>query len=175
MNITLKQDDIEKAVKMYIERQGFHLHNKTVAIDFSMGRGDNGLSAILTIEDSVHIPGFSHDDEVVKTQAAPSAAVQAMVIKAATSDSDAKVTATATPAPAAAVVDEVVEEAKTDSSALKEAAEALLAPGDSLAAAAVLQEATPVATAEAKTAEAPAAATATASTAEAKPTTSLFG
>ena len=57
-----------------IERQGFHLHNKTLSIDFSMGRGDNGLSAILTIEDAVTIPGFT--DQV--SQDAPSPAVQAM-------------------------------------------------------------------------------------------------
>lgn len=75
MNITLKQTDIEKAIRLYIERQGFHLHNKTLSIDFSMGRGDNGLSAILAIEDAVTIPGFT--DQV--SQDVPSAAVQAMV------------------------------------------------------------------------------------------------
>lgn len=74
MNITLKQTDIEKAIRLYIERQGFHLHNKTLSIDFSMGRGDNGLSAILAIEDAVTIPGFT--DQV--SQDVPSAAVQAL-------------------------------------------------------------------------------------------------
>lgn len=57
MDITLKQSDIEKAVKMYVERQGIHLHSKTLEIAFAMGRGTNGLSANLTITD-VSLPAY---------------------------------------------------------------------------------------------------------------------
>lgn len=177
MNITLKQNDIEKAVRLYIERQGFHLHNKTLGIDFSMGRGDNGLSASVTIEDSVVIPGFT---DAVDKDSGPSEAVKAMAAGTHVTHAPASPVAAVTAAaePIAAVVDEVVEEAKTAPATLKEAAEALLVPSDSPAAAAVLQQTAPVATAEAKVADASTSATpaaAMAAPAEAKPTTSLFG
>ena len=52
MQIQLKQREIEAALKMFISQQGISLVNKTVEIEFTSGRKDNGLSAELTIEDS---------------------------------------------------------------------------------------------------------------------------
>lgn len=77
MNIILKQADIEKALRQYVERQGFSLRNKTFAVGFTHGRGDNGLSASVTIED-IEIPGYTDGNDMVYPAAQPSAAVQAM-------------------------------------------------------------------------------------------------
>jgi hypothetical protein len=52
MQIQLKQREIEEALKGYISQQGINLAGKTVEIEFTSGRKDNGLSADLTIEDS---------------------------------------------------------------------------------------------------------------------------
>lgn len=60
MNIQLNQHEIEAAIRESIARQGVHLRNKTIGIAFSAGRGSNGLSANLTIDD-IRIPG---DDDV---------------------------------------------------------------------------------------------------------------
>jgi hypothetical protein len=198
MNITLKQADIEKAVRLYIERQGFHLLNKTLSIDFSMGRGENGLSAILTIEDAVTIPGYTDQtDPVAGISAGPSAAVQALaaavslpatetvkptqpegltkraadqVILPGGGEVKPMLKAAADPDPVAVVVDEVVEVAKVAPATLAEVAEA------GIAVAAVATQETEAAAAapvaEAKVAE---AAPAPVAEAQAKPTTSLFG
>lgn len=53
MQIQLKQREIEAALKMFISQQGISLVGKAVAIEFTSGRKDNGLSAELTIEDAV--------------------------------------------------------------------------------------------------------------------------
>lgn len=175
MNITLKQTDIEKAIRLYIERQGFHLHNKTLSIDFSMGRGDNGLSAILAIEDAVIIPGFT--DQV--SQDVPSAAVQAL----AAAVSLPAIAETATPT-------DSIPRAKSEQLILPgggEIKEAPVAEPDPVTVVAEEVEVVKVAPATlAEDAEAsvttPAAATeetevasAVTTEAQAKPTTSLFG
>ena len=51
MLIQLKQREIIEALKMFISQQGISLAGKTVEIEFTSGRKDNGLSAELTIED----------------------------------------------------------------------------------------------------------------------------
>lgn len=56
MELHYKQHDIEKAIKEKLVADGFPLRNKTLNIDFSMGRGANGLSAVLSIDD-IEIPG----------------------------------------------------------------------------------------------------------------------
>jgi hypothetical protein len=172
MNITLKQSDIEKAVRMYIERQGFHLQNKTLGIDFSMGRGVNGLSAALSIEDSMVIPGFT--DQVDPGTDAPSQAVQAML------NNNAGITnkvigtykvkkAVVEAEPVVVEVDEVLEVAKVAPATLAEtiAAVAAVATPETEAA-----KAEPIA--EAKVTELT-PALAVVAEAQAKPTTSLFG
>lgn len=168
MNIILKQGDIEKAVRHYVEKQGINLRNKTLGIVFNMGRGENGLSASLTIDD-IDIPGSDapaadHAGHITGT-GAHKAAEQ---IKSAGNDM-VQLTAATTPepAPTAAVVDDVVEVPKTAPATLAEVAEAGLIP----------------AVAEAKTDTAPevvesAPAVSEAVAAEAAPvkaTTSLFG
>lgn len=52
MQINLKQKEITEALKMFISHQGINLTGKTVAIEFTSGRKDNGLSAELIIEDA---------------------------------------------------------------------------------------------------------------------------
>lgn len=52
MQINLKQKEITEALKMFITHQGINLTGKTVSIEFTSGRKDNGLSAELIIEDA---------------------------------------------------------------------------------------------------------------------------
>jgi hypothetical protein len=54
MQINLKQHEIEAALKGYINAQGISLMNKDVAISFTAGRKESGLSAEVIIEDSVN-------------------------------------------------------------------------------------------------------------------------
>jgi hypothetical protein len=76
MNIQLKQSEIEVALRQYLERQGISLRNKSFAVDFTSGRGNNGLSAEAIIED-ISIPG---DNVLASVNATgPSADVAAMV------------------------------------------------------------------------------------------------
>ena len=53
MQIHLKQLEITAALKMFIASQGINLTGKTVEINFTSGRKDNGLSAEIDIEDAV--------------------------------------------------------------------------------------------------------------------------
>lgn len=62
MQIQLKQKEIEAALKAFISGQGISLKGKTVAMVFTSGRGGNGLSVELSIDDQ-DIPGFSAGDE----------------------------------------------------------------------------------------------------------------
>lgn len=50
MQITLKQSEIESALKFYIEGQGIQLNGKVIEITFISGRKNNGLSAEVSIE-----------------------------------------------------------------------------------------------------------------------------
>ena len=52
MQIHLKQGEIEAALRMFIASQGINLTGKIVAVDFTSGRKDNGLSAEITIEEA---------------------------------------------------------------------------------------------------------------------------
>lgn len=49
MDITLNQDEIEKAVREFIGNQGISISNKLVSISLTAGRGANGHSASVTI------------------------------------------------------------------------------------------------------------------------------
>lgn len=53
MQIQLKQREIEEALKSFISNQGINLTGKTIQIEFTSGRKDNGLSAEMIIEDAV--------------------------------------------------------------------------------------------------------------------------
>ena len=107
MQITLKQSEIEVALKNYIVAQGINLTGKTIEVAFTAGRKEAGISAELDINDagteSTSVPSL-----VLNRPFEPAVAVN---------------TATATPVtakrnvqpiqsevPVAAVVDEVVAE-----------------------------------------------------------------
>lgn len=61
MQINLKQAEIEVALKNYVSHQGISLYARDVAITFTAGRKESGISAEITIEDS-DIPGFGHGE-----------------------------------------------------------------------------------------------------------------
>lgn len=67
MNIQLKQSEIIDALKQYIVKQGINLSGKEVAITFTAGRKEAGITADLVIEDGV-IPGFSEVEEETQTE-----------------------------------------------------------------------------------------------------------
>lgn len=61
MKLTLEQDNIETALRAYLQSNyGLSLRNKEAVMDFTAGRGKNGLSVLVTIKDA-NIPG---DDSV---------------------------------------------------------------------------------------------------------------
>jgi len=49
MQITLKQRDVELALKMYLASQGIALEGRTFEVDYLSGRKDNGLTAFVDI------------------------------------------------------------------------------------------------------------------------------
>ncbi len=53
MQITLNQDEIHEAVDTYVRSQISVAPNQTISIDFTAGRGTNGLSATLSINSPV--------------------------------------------------------------------------------------------------------------------------
>ena len=62
MQINLKQNEIELALKNYIAQQGISLYGKEIGITFTAGRKESGISAELTIEE-IEIPFESEPDE----------------------------------------------------------------------------------------------------------------
>jgi hypothetical protein len=56
MQIQLKQAEITAALHQYVASTGISLAGKTVEVKFTAGRGNTGLSADISIEDSA-IPG----------------------------------------------------------------------------------------------------------------------
>jgi len=53
MQIILKQESIEQALKQFIASQGINLSGKVVTVDFTAGRKGSGISAELIIEEDV--------------------------------------------------------------------------------------------------------------------------
>lgn len=53
MQIQLKQPEIEQALKMFLAKQGINMTGKNIAIEFTSGRKNNGLTADVVIEDVV--------------------------------------------------------------------------------------------------------------------------
>ena len=51
MQISLNQTEIESALKDYVTKQGIRLQGRIVAIEFTSGRKENGISADLCISD----------------------------------------------------------------------------------------------------------------------------
>lgn len=52
MQISLKQSEIEVALKNYVSQQGISLYARDVSIAFTAGRKESGISAEITIEDA---------------------------------------------------------------------------------------------------------------------------
>lgn len=52
MQITLKQRDIEQALKLFVVSQGISLANKTVQMAFTAGRKEGGLTVEIDLEES---------------------------------------------------------------------------------------------------------------------------
>lgn len=66
MQINLKQSEIEVALKNYIAQQGINLSGKDVAISFTAGRKEAGISADISIED-IEIPFYEAEAEANPT------------------------------------------------------------------------------------------------------------
>lgn len=56
MRIQLKQNEIEEAIKGFLNRQGIHVKGKAVEMAFTSGRKNNGLSVEVMIEDEALPP-----------------------------------------------------------------------------------------------------------------------
>jgi hypothetical protein len=64
MQINLNKPEIEVAIRHYITSQGISLKGKDVAVKFTYGRGDTGVSAVVTIEEVAAMPDFGADTKV---------------------------------------------------------------------------------------------------------------
>ena len=62
MKVKIQQNEIITALKQYISSQGINLQGKTVAIDFTAGRKEGGLTADISIEE-LDIPDFFEEPE----------------------------------------------------------------------------------------------------------------
>jgi hypothetical protein len=90
MQIQLKQVEIVEALKQYITKKGFHLSGKTVAISFTAGRKDSGLTADIIIEDDVTLPDLTGElpKPVLNLVPASTATVHVAVAAIATPETD---------------------------------------------------------------------------------------
>lgn len=84
MQINLKQREIEAALRMYVSHQGINLNGKEVAITFTAGRKEGGLTADVSIED-ITIPGFTDAEVGEQTGTANVVQLAAATIAAAAS------------------------------------------------------------------------------------------
>lgn len=79
MNFQLNESEITAGVRRAAELMGFDLEGKELTVDYSMGRGKNGLSAQVTITNpaipvvapSVVIKGFTDTDPAPTKTASP--------------------------------------------------------------------------------------------------------
>ena len=73
MKVKIQQSEIITALKQYISSQGINLQGKTVAIDFTAGRKEGGLTADISIEE-LDIPDFFEAPEHQAPASAPTPA-----------------------------------------------------------------------------------------------------
>lgn len=66
MLITLKQKEIEAALRLYISQRGINLAGKGVDIAFTAGRKESGVSAEVNIEDDTVITDIQPPPAVVQ-------------------------------------------------------------------------------------------------------------
>ena len=52
MQVQIKQNEIEQAIRAFIANQGISLEGKEVKIDFTAGRKNGGLTADISIEEA---------------------------------------------------------------------------------------------------------------------------
>lgn len=63
MQILLNQTEIESALKDYVAKQGIKLQGRTVEIEFTSGRKENGVSADMRISDDANdFPVFTSEE-----------------------------------------------------------------------------------------------------------------
>lgn len=111
MQIQLKQSEIEEALKDYIVKQGLSLKGRTVAIDFTSGRKDNGITADIDISGDELIPGFETDEPEI-----PHASINTPHLKTVSASSGA---ATDEPVSAKEVTAEVIQADEADAAPSK--------------------------------------------------------
>lgn len=112
MEINLKQPELFKAIRQYLESQGFNTRGKEVTINVSGGRGNNGAWAAISIEDS-DIPGYEANSD------------DAPIVAMEGDDSQSPATADAAPAPA--VIEPVIYSQAIPAEVAEEVKEAALA------------------------------------------------
>lgn len=66
MLVTLKQKEIEAALKLYVSQRGINLAGKTVEIQFTAGRKEAGISAEVDIDDIAVVGQDKAEPEVIK-------------------------------------------------------------------------------------------------------------
>lgn len=107
MQITLKQSEIEVALKNYIVAQGINLTGKTIEVAFTAGRKEAGISAELDINDagteSTSVPSLVLNRPFEPAVVANTATATPVTAKRNVQPIQSEV-------PTAAVVDEVVAE-----------------------------------------------------------------
>ena len=96
MQVQLKQSELVSAVQQFVASQGFNLTDKSVTVDFTAGRGENGLSATVTIEQGMALPDLSGDKPALKVMAPAPAPAAEQAANVASAEA-------AAPAPAEAV------------------------------------------------------------------------
>lgn len=95
MQISLKQREIEKAIKAYIADQGFSLKGKEVTIDFTAGRKEAGLSADVNIEDAGSAVNTAAQAPLGKVTEAPDVTIKPAAVQAQEPAAEEQATATA--------------------------------------------------------------------------------
>jgi hypothetical protein len=75
MQIKLNQKEIEQALIAYISNQGVSTSGKTIVVDMTAGRGENGISATIDINNEPETTGKKERKPAAAepvTEAAPS-------------------------------------------------------------------------------------------------------
>ena len=114
MKLTLEQVNIEAALTAYLQSNyGLSLRNKVAVMDFTAGRGKNGLSVLVTINDA-NIPG---DDSVVTVAAKPASIGAGIIKEASATDKRIAAQADAKPGTVGALLNTAEAQAKPQTEA----------------------------------------------------------
>jgi hypothetical protein len=66
MQVQLKQAELNAAVRQYVAAEGLSLVGKDVSIEFTAGRGENGITATVSIENGVTLPVLPDENDSAK-------------------------------------------------------------------------------------------------------------